>query len=534
MEFRVLGQLAVLDDDREPVRITGDLQRRLIATLVNRAGTAISAGVLAETLWGDDQPANPPGALHSQIARLRRTLGREDIVVTDGPGYRLAVADDDVDAVHFEALLDRAAAPDIEPELATSLLSGAVGLWRGDAYEEFTDIDPLRIEAARLDELRLVAIERYGQALFAGGRADAAIAELEHLIRYHPFREHAVATLMRCLDAAGRQGDALRAYTNYRRRLADELGLEPSATLRELDRFIALGDSQTPATASAAHPTGTRATLEAMRVSYIASARHPHLRLAIGTVGDGPPIVAVPAWVTSLDITMSSRDPRSALLERLASTFTVVTYDQPGTGLSRGTVTDFSLAAAVADLRAVIENTGNEPVTLLAVSAAGPTAIALAARHPELVDRLVLFGTFADPHVTFPDPDFSAALVAMVKARWGTGSGMLAQLYRPGASDDAARRLSAILRESADAEAGAAYLAACYESDVSDLLTHVRQPALVIHYRGDKVIPFRGGEHLASHLPNAELLPIDGRYHLPDVADTDRLTRAITDFASPS
>jgi pimeloyl-ACP methyl ester carboxylesterase len=230
---------------------------------------------------------------------------------------------------------------------------------------------------------------------------------------------------------------------------------------------------------------------------------------------------------------MSSRDPRSALLERLASTFTVVTYDQPGTGLSRGTVTDFSLDAAVADLRAVVEDAATEPVTLLAVSAAGPTAIALAARHPDLVDRLVLFGTFADPHITFPDPDFSAALVAMIKARWGTGSGMLAQLYRPGASDDAARRLSAILRESADAEAGAAYLAACYESDVSDLLADVHQPALVIHYRGDKIIPFPGGQHLATHLPNAELLPLDGRYHLPDLADAERLTRAITEFANP-
>jgi pimeloyl-ACP methyl ester carboxylesterase len=421
----------------------------------------------------------------------------------------------------------------VAPDRTTALLSEAVGLWRGDAYEEFTDIDPLRIEAARLDELRLVAIERFGEALLAEGRADAAIAELERLIEHHPFREQAVATIMRCFHATGRQGDALRAYTSYRRRLADELGLEPSATLRQLDHSIALGESQEPAVASATGQSDGHATLEAMRVGYIASARHPHLRLAIGTVGDGPPIVAVPAWVTSLDITMSSRDPRSALLERLASTFRVATYDQPGTGLSRGSVTDFSLDAAVADLRAVIENTGDDAVTLLAVSAAGPTAIALAARHPHLVDRLVLFGTFADPHVAFPDPDFSAALVAMVRARWSTGSGMLAQLYRPGASDDAARRLSAILRESADADAGAAYLAACYESDVSDLLAHVRHPALVIHYRGDKIIPFRGGEHLASNLPNAELLPIDGPYHLPDLADADRLTRAITQFAGP-
>ena len=107
---------------------------------------------------------------------------------------------------------------------------------------------------------------------------------------------------------------------------------------------------------------------------------------------------------------------------------------------------------------------------------------------------------------------------------------MLAQLFRPGASDAAVERIATILRDSADAESGAAYLAATFTSDAGPVLQSVRQPALVIHYRGDKVVPFAGGEHLASSLPDARFLPLEGGYHLPDIADLDLLDRAVRSF----
>ena len=262
----------------------------------------------------------------------------------------------------------------------------------------------------------------------------------------------------------------------------------------------------------------------------MASGRHPHLRLAVGEAGRGRTVVVIPAWVTSLDVVATHGDPRSALIERLARHFRIVLYDQPGTGLSRGIVTDFTLDGAVADLVGVIEATGGAPVSLLAMSAAGPCAVVTAARRPDLVRDLVLFGTFADPAVAFPDPAFSRAMVEVVRARWGRGTAMVAQLFRPGVSDAAAERLGAVLRESADPATGAAYLAATFTSDAGPMLSSVHQPALVIHYRGDKVVPFAGGEHLASSLPEARFLPLEGGYHLPDVADVDRLDRAVRGF----
>jgi DNA-binding SARP family transcriptional activator/pimeloyl-ACP methyl ester carboxylesterase len=524
VQVQILGSLVVRNARGSVIEIAGDRQRLLVALLAHRLGQTVPADVLAEAIWGADYVRDPKAALHSLVARVRRTLehgGEGDALRTDPSGYRLDADRASVDRSRFEHLLGDA--DDAAPAIRAQRLAEALSLWRGRAYDEFADLDELRLEGARLDELRLVAEERYGLALIEAGRPADAIAHLQRLVDAEPFREGPVAALMRALHAAGRQGDALRCFGRYRDRLGNELGLEPSAALVRLERSIA-AEREGPTSWQAPTP------FEELRVSYVASGRHPHLRLAVGETGRGHTVVAIPAWVTSLDVFAAHGDPRSALLERLARHHRVVLYDQPGTGLSRGEVTDYSLDGAVADLIAVIEATGGAPVSLLAMSAAGPCAVAVAARRPNLVRDLVLFGTFADPSVAFPDTEFSRALVEVVRARWGRGTAMVAQLFRPGVSDAAAERLGGVLRDSADPVAGAAYLAATFTSDAGPLLASVHQPALVIHYRGDKVVPFAGGEHLASSLPDARFLPLDGGYHLPDVTDVDRLERAVGGF----
>jgi DNA-binding SARP family transcriptional activator/pimeloyl-ACP methyl ester carboxylesterase len=526
VEVRVLGALELVAGDGTIVDVPGRRQRRFIALLASRSGQVVSVDALVEGLWDDDErPARADAALHSLVARVRRTLdaaGMPGVVRTEPSGYRLDTDLVTVDAERFEALARVNA--DAPAELTVERLAAAESLWRGTAYDEFGDSDELRAEGVRLDELRIQVAERRGAALVATGRADDAIGHLHRLVSAEPFREGPVAALMRAYDVAGRQRDALATYQQYRERLAREVGLEPSAALQRLEASV-LRDPEGPSTWQ---PTSA---FESMRVTYVPSGRHPDVRLAVGEAGVGRTLVSVPAWVTSLDVLVTHGDPRSAVLERLARTMRVVMYDQPGTGLSPGDVTDFSLAGSVADLLAVVEHARRgAPVSLMATSAAGPTALAFAADHPELVDRLVLFGTFADPVSTFPDREFTRALVALVTARWGRGSGMLAGLYRPGISDDGARRLSRILRDSAGPVAGAGYLAAVYDADVTELLPRVRHPALVIHYRDDKVIPFSGGRHLAQALPNARFMPLDGGYHLPDIADTPLLERAIRSF----
>jgi pimeloyl-ACP methyl ester carboxylesterase len=251
--------------------------------------------------------------------------------------------------------------------------------------------------------------------------------------------------------------------------------------------------------------------------------------IAVATLGSGPPLVALPGWVSSIDVIRSGRDPRSSLLQRLVGRVSLTIYDRYGTGLSAAEIDDFGLAASVTELAAVVRHVG-APVSLLAMSQAGPIAIALAARHPQLVDRLVCFGTYASGPGTFTRPDLNAALVTMVRSHWGLGSRLFADLYRPGVGDEAAAHLAAVLRDSADREVAAGYLEAVYDIDVAPLLPAVTRPALVLHYRGDRVIPFAGGLELARGLPDARLMVLDGRYHLPDAADLDTIVGAIADF----
>lgn len=502
----------------------GRRQTELLALLAFRKGDTVPTGWLVERLWRDDLPRQPEAALHSLVARTRRWLEDLDAgpwIVTTRHGYSLGsqVA---VDAERFERLMI-AAIGAVTPDVAVELLTEATGLWRGEAFTGVSDIEDLDLEAIRLSEQRLLAEERLGAGLVDAGRAGEAVGLLERLVEAEPFREGAVAALMRALQGAGRQAEALQRFQGYRHRLADELGLDPSPALRRLESEVAT----TPPGPDSWRPDSP---LESLRITYTSSGRHPELRLAVGSTGQGRTIVSLPAWVTSLDVIAAGRDPRSALVEQLASTERVVLYDQPGTGLSNGPVSDYSLAGAVLDLESVVDHIGGEPTVLLAMSAAGPAALTFAARHPALVRGLVLFGTFADPRVAFPDPAFASALVGIVRARWGRGASMLAQLFRPGVSDAGAQRLAEVLRASAGADAGAGYLQAVYESDAGPVLPQVEHPALVIHYRNDKVIPFAGGEHLARSLPNARFVPLDGGYHLPDVRDTVRLHHLIRTF----
>lgn len=514
MKFWVLGSVEAIAAD-EPLPLS-NRQRALLAALLARSGEVVSADRLAELLWGDTQPADPVSALHSLVSRLRRILGPE-VLVTRPPGYALRPDQVEVDAVRFEDLVDQARqAP---PAVTVSLLDDALGLWRGTAFAEFADTDVARLAAIRLTEARLSAVEARAAALLECDRPAEALPSLEPFVAEHPLRERGRALLMRALYELGRHADALQSYQAYKDHLADELGLEPSEPIRRLELEILRHDV-----------TGTPADpppLAGLRARYTSAGDRT---IAYAEIGTGPPLIALPAWVSSIEVTASGRDPRSSLLQRLAGHTRLALYDRYGTGLSRGGVPgDYGLEPSVTELAAVIRRIGGR-ASLLAMSQAGPVAIACAARHPELVDRLILFGTYASGPSVFTHTDLNRTLVDMVRAHWGLGSRLMADLYRPGASDAAALHLAQVLRDSAPREVAAGYLEAVYDIDVSDLLPQITAPSLVLHYNQDRVVPFAGARQLATALTRAHLIPLDGPYHLPDAADLSAVVTAIQDF----
>jgi len=234
--FRVLGPVEAAGA-QGPVRLGGPKQRAVLAHLLVRANRFVSTDTLIDALWGEEPPDAARGTIQAYIHNLRRALGSARIE-SRGPGYVLRVGTDEVDASRFEALVRDARRVSEEPARAANVLRDALALWRGSAYADLDELPSLQGEIARLEELRLCAIEdRIGAELAAGRHVDI-LGELESLVRDHPLREQLWGHLMLACYRAGRQGDALTAFDSARRMLAEELGVDPSPELRRLQEQI--------------------------------------------------------------------------------------------------------------------------------------------------------------------------------------------------------------------------------------------------------------------------------------------------------
>ncbi len=525
---RVLGGVEMVDASGEVRGVPGRRLQTLLARLVSQQGQVVSAEALVDAVWPDGLPASPDAALQTQVFRLRQRLrfAGAPTVVTRAPGYALELGSASVDAIEFERAVRGAIGA--EPSIARSLLHDALSLWRGTPYAGFEDVEPLRAEQIRLEEFHLQAIEAHAEALLGCGEPNLAITELEAFVVDHPLRADAQATLMRALAATGRDAEALRVFQAHRHHLVEELGLEPTSRLRRLEAAILRGDVDpvTESVASVGERGGQQPSIDGLSLKRLTG---EDIDLAWGELGAGLPVVVVPAWLSNLAVIAEGRDPRSSLIEHLARGQRAITYDRRGTGLSGGTVRDFGLDAAVAELEAMLEHLG-EPAALFAMSGAGPIALACAARRPDLVSHLVLFGTYASGPKTFDD--IGRPILDLLRQRPNIATELLAGLYRPGASRAATLQFGRILRDSAATEVAAGYLEAIYNTDVSDLVDKVRVPALVLHYRGDRVIPFAGGEALAAALPSARFVAKDGAWHLPDARDVDDIIGAVEELLS--
>ena len=242
MEFRILGPLQVLADDRQ-VALGAAQQREVLAILLLQRGEVVSVDRIVDELWGERPPDRATKTVQVYVSRLRKALGDGVLVTRDG-GYGLELNGASVDADRFSRLADegRKALDDGDPRTARETLSAALDLWRGHpladlAYESFA-----QNEAARLEELRLVALENRAEADLALGHHAELVPELEALVREHPTRERLRAALMLALYRSGRQVEALERYRDLKRTLDEELGLEPGPRLQQLERSILTHD----------------------------------------------------------------------------------------------------------------------------------------------------------------------------------------------------------------------------------------------------------------------------------------------------
>jgi serine/threonine-protein kinase PknK len=245
VRFGILGPLSVgvEGEGGQRLGLGGRKQRELLALLLINLNRCLPASRIADALWRGSPPAGADITLRTHVSHLRRRLaevGAQDALVTRQAGYGLFLRPDQVDAARFEQLLTlgQAARSAGQPQRAADLLSEALGLWRGTVLEDLGSPDFGTTEAARLAELRLVALDQRIDADLALGKHRDVIAELEGLVVAHPFRERLHCQLMVALYRSGRQADALAVSAAVRRRLDEELGVDPSPALRDVETAI--------------------------------------------------------------------------------------------------------------------------------------------------------------------------------------------------------------------------------------------------------------------------------------------------------
>ncbi|MEO3888356.1 BTAD domain-containing putative transcriptional regulator [Nonomuraea sp. B5E05] len=245
--FTLLGRLAVTDGGGRAITVRAAKQQAVLAVLILRPGEVVTLDRLMAELWQHEPPATAKASVQTYVYRLRRTLSplAADGVdlATVGNGYTLIVPDRAVDVRVFEAAVAEGsdALTEGEAGAAVKLLREALALWRGPVVPEI-DVELVRCERRRLEELHLTARELCAEAELRLGHHNRVIPELERLVEAHPFREASWAMLLRALAGRGRRAEALAAYRRLRDILGSELGIEPADALRRQHQEILQGD----------------------------------------------------------------------------------------------------------------------------------------------------------------------------------------------------------------------------------------------------------------------------------------------------
>ncbi|HEX7084250.1 MAG TPA: BTAD domain-containing putative transcriptional regulator [Gaiellaceae bacterium] len=447
IEFRVLGPLAAAADG-SALALGAPKQRALLAELLLASGAVVSRDALVDAIWGDAPPDSALTSLQVYVHGLRKALG-DDRIERQGDGYRLRLERDELDADRFEQLVERgrAALDEGDAETAAAALREALALWTGPALAGLS----CNTRAASLEERRLQALELRGEAELQLGRHEALLGELEALVREHPYRERFREQQILALYRAGRQKEALDAYRDIRRRLVEELGIEPAPALRELEQAV-LRQEPTLAAPGAAPserrlPTApTPLVGRHLEVAAVAALlRRDDVRLVTltGTGGTGKTRLALaaahelaaesaggaifvdlspvadpahlPAAIALAIGVGDDSDPFAAVTARLTSAPTVLVLDNLEQLLPEVTVVSHLLAAiprlrVLATSRAPLRLSGEHeyPVPPLPVPAATATFEVAAAN--DAVRLFIARARAVDPHFALTDRNLRAVV----------------------------------------------------------------------------------------------------------------------------
>ena len=489
---------------------------------------------LAALVWPDSDAATAQARLRRTLHALNEEAGTPLIVKT---GDLLTLAPGvTVDTALFRAL----AAADDPAALARAVDLAAEDFLAGfglDLPGEFTDWTAATRETLR-QELDLV-LSRLAEGAERAGDLPHAVAWQRRRLALDPLREPVHRAIIRLHGLAGEPAAALRQYEELVRLLDEELGVAPGPETAAVFRRLT---ETAPAEGTAGGPKGggpggggPGGGDDPFPDSPIRYARSGDMTLAWRELGGGPvDVVLIPGFVSHLKIGLREPGPR-AFLERLARSVRLILFDRRGLGLSERLGGGPTPEATQEDIAAVMDAAGSRRAVLAGFSEGGPASLMFAARHPERVRGLILYGTLAKgsrasdyPHA-LPAKLFDRWLDGLV-ADWGGPAGI--EVFAPSRVADAAMRdwFATLLREGCTPAGLRSVMAALRDTDVRRIIPEVKAPALVIHRRDDRAIRVGAGRDLARRLANARYVELPGEDHWWFSGDADALLEAIQGF----
>ncbi|WP_409330567.1 alpha/beta fold hydrolase [Trujillonella humicola] len=467
----------------------------LVKLLALRPDRRLHREQVMDLLWPDLGPGEAAPRLHKAAHYARRTLGREDaVVLRDGMVALLPGVPVCVDAEQFERAARAALADGSVAAAAAVLDRHPAEPLPADVYAEWADEPRDRLTTLRTRLLR------------QAGRWD-------ELLALDPADEEAHLGLMRELARAGDRAGALRRFETLDRTVRRHLGTGPGREATALrDRLLAsMRDRGGP-------PAVDERRLE-QRIRFCRT--RDGVTLAHARSGSGPPLVKAANWLTHLDHDWHSPVWRHWLVE-LSRRHTLVRYDERGCGLSDRDVASSTFEDWVADLEAVVDAAGLDRFPVLGISQGGPVAVTYAARHPERVTRLVLYGSYLQGRLvratTEEDRAEHRLQVELARLGWGRDEPAFRQVFTsqfmPQGSRELWDRFNDLQRASTSAANAAHLLGVTGSIDAVEAATRVQAPTLVLHARHDQRPPFEQGRLAASLIPGSRFVALDSHNHL--------------------
>lgn len=542
--FSVLGPLEIQGaDDADPV-VLAPRQRQLVARLLVSPNRVVPTDTILDELWDDPLSAGSRSSLHAQLSRIRTRLLRPDVLEATQGGYRLRVAESDLDVWRFERLLGEGRAAILDQRLADAAdrLDAALRCWRGPAFVDLERSSRATAEAVRLDELRRIATLDRIQVDIDRGRPDDALAAAVSMLAEDCYDERAWALRITALYASARQAAALAAFAECRTLLRRELGLDPGLDLQRLERRVLdldpeLGAPGSDRSGSRGDAVGEHGRHEGRRLDLppVAYASSGGIELAYRVIGEGSMDVTwIPDYLSHLDV-IWEHPAHVEFLGGLAAIGRLITYDKRGQGLSQRTIGKATAQERAHDLLRILDAAGSRRAVLVGSSEGAEIATTAAVLAPDRVAALVLIGSGPVAEPMDPDADWSLPMddyiewIEWAATRWGTGRSLGA--LAPSAADDPASvAWYAKLERQTITPAGiVAYARGNAATDYRSLLARVDCPTLVLH-RHDDVVPVAAGRFLAEHIPGARYVELDGNDHLVWFGDSRAVLAEIRRF----